>query len=97
MCGVCWFETYRNVRVTPTNVKNFTLWDNVQKPRTDVVCIGTHYAALRYVREGTEGTKVDHVDPIQSKHCRDVGKERSARSGRKSSFTSYKSHSAKEL
>ena len=30
----------------------------------------------------------------QSKHCRDAGKETSARSGRKSSLTSYKSHSA---
>lgn len=66
MCGVCWFETYRDVRVTPTNVKNLALWDDVQKPGTDVVCIGTQYAALRHVREGSEGTKVDHVDPIQA-------------------------------
>jgi hypothetical protein len=31
---------------------------------------------------------------IQSKHCRDVGKGMSARSGRNSSLTSYKSCSA---
>jgi hypothetical protein len=66
MFGVCWFETYRNVRVTPTNVKNLALWDDVQKPGTDVVCIGFQYAALRHVREGNEGMKVDHVDPIQA-------------------------------
>lgn len=62
--GVCWFETYRDVRVTPTNVKNLALWDDVQKLGTAVVCVGTYYAALRHVCGGSEGAKVDHVDPI---------------------------------
>jgi hypothetical protein len=66
MCGVCWVETYRDVRVTPTYVKNLALRDDVQKPGTDVVCIGTQYAASRQVREGSEGTKVDHIAPIQA-------------------------------
>jgi hypothetical protein len=50
----------------PTNVKNLALWDDVQKPGTEVVCVGTQYATLRYVCEGSEGTKVNHVDPIQA-------------------------------